>query len=357
MDPKQLLQILRSNEIEALERVVNPYRDLMSLLPTTSQALAAHVEQLSSQSAVGEFLSRQSVANAAQEAFGAWSARFGSTVPDVAVSVQDLVRRHTALVQGVSTTPVTAQSLISYLDVLRAPSISVQEALRGIFGTADPAQSVADLFKHSDFCAYFEPDDTPGVCQDVEADDEIDGSDGVPESIFSPINPSDLGWWRRLSPGERLAYFLTVIGLLLAIPGAINESSKWFSDDQDPSSSQVQQILHATVVTQRTLQQMAELERRVADRSDESARNQALMVESLQLIARQIIGHPCEVRVATALRELIPDGKVLGRMEPKQLVLCLDHRGKWLEVIYDGPNGEKMRGWALKKHLRWDIPQ
>ncbi len=222
---------------------------------------------------------------------------------------------------------------------LRGSSLSVQETLHQLFAVPDLAPVVVN---------------SDAIELATTASAELHIGDKVMASIYGPVAPSDLGWWAKLSQAERFTIILCLIGCLMQLPGFIKDSRELFGEDNAPSKDQFEDLLEISRAQHHTLERIAALEQLSTEQSAESARNQALIAQSLKLMARQMAGLPCEVHQATSLRALTSDGNILARMVPGQRVLCLDHQGKWLEVIYQGPDGEDIRGWALKKHLRWE---
>ncbi|MBB4730466.1 hypothetical protein [Xanthomonas arboricola] len=342
-----LARQLATSQSQRLRDLIRPQHRMTEMFNTLNQAstLGRSVERLRLPSAIqamqagllGQHAARlQQMAGqtASHKHFG----RFSSEIALQSLN-KSLFGRHAELLQQLADRSARFSQLSPAATALREPSLSVQETLRQLFAVPDLAPVVVGL---------------DAIELATAASAEVHIGDEVTPPAYGLVAPADLGWWAKLPQAERLAIIFFLITCLMQLPGFIKDSRELFGEDNAPSKAQLEDLLELSRAQHHTLERIAVLEQLTAEQSAESTRNQALIAQSLKLIARQMAGLPCEVRQATPLRTLTPDGKILARMAPEQRVLCLDHQGKWLEVIYEGPNGEEIRGWALKKHLRWE---
>ncbi|NIJ78580.1 hypothetical protein FHT08_003714 [Xanthomonas campestris] len=159
--------------------------------------------------------------------------------------------------------------------------------------------------------------------------------------------------WATLPAESRLLIILAVIQLLMALPGAYKDSRDLLREDTATTNTQVQTLIDLTRSNQLALRQLAELELQTSKTHADSARNQALIAEGLRFFTSKSAGRPCQIVVATSLRAVEPGRAVKHKALPGQIALCLEHKGRWLEIMYDGPEGP-VHGLVLKKHTRWD---
>lgn len=255
-----------------------------------------------------------------------------------------LVEEQSAWLKKVAAYPTFEIGQLDFhAQVLSSPSFQIQEAVRYAF-------ELAALSNGDDA-------DPEGAIAPNQGASELRISDSVTATLHAPLAVQEASWWSGLSHDARTTILITVIFNLISwslqLPGTVKDTRDLMGLDADQASAQIQTIAEVKLSSQRTLERLAELELQTAKQHTESSHNQELIARSLQLFVRELPGRVCKVRNATPLRELRPGGEVMLHLPAQLPVLCIAHEGKWLEVIYDGPDG-KLRGWVLKKHLQWD---
>lgn len=345
MDAKKLFDQLRKNELAAIRELIDPPWTQVQRQLAATEATRSQIDILTSATAdrirldvlakqlirpvvpVGENWSTNLATRASMVAAGIL--RSERLVNDLAVDPAEFLR----LIQRPD------EQLAAFIAATRDPTASIQESLRRMFETS--------VFVSFD-------SDEEGVSQ-LEAQNtaRVGLSDAVTATVYTPVVTDEYGWWAKLTPEIRLTIIIAVITFLMQLPGTIKDARDLLVADDNSTEAKIQTLIDVSRSSQRTLERLADLEQKTAKLHEDSSRNQALIEASLQSYSTNSVGHPCRIVVGTSVRDQEPEGRVKGRASAGQLALCLDHRGRWLEIAYDAPGGV-IEGWVLKKHTQWD---
>ncbi|QRD62617.1 hypothetical protein H8Z72_22915 (plasmid) [Xanthomonas citri pv. citri] len=233
-----------------------------------------------------------------------------------------------------------------YMEAMTTPAASLQETIGRI------TLLLGDAEQHDDGPPIpppaLAPQESGGAPAGLLIGDEVIATVHRP-----PAAHGDASWWAGLSADMRLTIILFLLSLIWTSPSTIKDTQDLLGGDESPTKEQMQTLVDASQSTARTLMRLAELEQRTADKHTETEQYHALILQGLAQ-RTEMAGRPCEVTTGTTLRAIRASGPAIHQLDPGLLVLCLTHEGKWLEVSYQGPDDEEIRGWVRKKHLRWE---
>ncbi|WP_144435751.1 hypothetical protein [Stenotrophomonas indicatrix] len=268
-------------------------------------------------------------------------------------------RKPHGLVTGVARTPnlevlrsvLPSATFAGLVKAVSAPASSLRQRAEGI------AQLLADALVEEGA-----PSQQPSSGEMVQAGEGFSvGDEAIAHVIRSSDPTPDASWWESLSYDAKInmlfALVLALITLVPQIPSYINSYREWRDGSDAITNEQGRQLIAAAQATKGMMAEMLALERKAAA-SDASFQREVL---ALQRESRpwmdSLLGQPCEVRVATSVRDLDRIGrsmKEIDRLQPGDLVLCMGRHGKWLRVAYDDKDGDRIYGFVRKKHLAWE---
>lgn len=202
------------------------------------------------------------------------------------------------------------------------------------------------------------PPDDPSV-EAINASAGLLIGDEVVAHVYRRADPyRDAQWWASLSHDAKIQIWVTIvlalILLLPQIPGYINDYREWRDGPETMTKEQGKQVIAATQATKATLADLVALERQSAARNANFQRESIALQRQSAMLLDPLVGRICEVSIATSVRELGPQRKVIHSLNPGDLVLCMAHEGKWLQVAFDESDGERVDGWVRKKHISSD---
>lgn len=181
------------------------------------------------------------------------------------------------------------------------------------------------------------------------------GDEAIAHVIRHPDHERDAQWWASLSHDAKfqtwVSIMLAIILLLPQIPGYINDYREWRDGSDSMSNEQGQHLMAAVNASKATLAELHALQRESAARDAAFQRESIALRRHSAMLMDSLVGQPCEVLVATSVRALDHPKRVIRRLAPGDLVLCMAHEGKWLHIAFDDDDGRRVEGWARKKHL------
>ncbi|MBD5035005.1 hypothetical protein VWT76_16045 [Xanthomonas citri pv. citri] len=347
MDAKKLLDQLQRNEISAIRDLIDPpWAQVQRQVAMNNATLAqtdifanATSDRIRIDALVKQFM-RQDLNVPVGDA---WLTNLTTRASMVAAGIFRSDRQLSGLVvdraEFLRSIQLPDAQLAAFIAAARDPTVSIQ-------------QSLSRMFETSAFVSV--GSDEEGASQ-LEAQDtaRVGLSDAVTATVYTPINPDESGWWASLTPELRFTIIIAAITFLMQLPGTIKDARDLLVADNNPTKVQIQTLIDVSRSSLRTLERLADLEQKTAKLHEDSVRNQDLIAASLQSYSTDSVGHPCRIVSETSVRERGPEGRVKRRASAGQLGICLEHRGRWLEIAYDAPTGV-IEGWVLKKHTQWD---
>lgn len=195
----------------------------------------------------------------------------------------------------------------------------------------------------------------------VEGDSGFTIGDQVIAHVSRPEDPArDAEWWAQLPPDRRFEIWMMIIMLvlaLLAVPGNIKDAR----DLMNGAPEESEQVSHDHAAALRSsvalLEDVLTVQQQNASRDADFQRQSLALQRDSRMLLDSLVARPCEVTVATEVRQTGTygrPGRSVDRLLPGDLVRCMGHRGKWLDVAYDNQDGERVYGMVRKKHLTWD---
>lgn len=197
----------------------------------------------------------------------------------------------------------------------------------------------------------------------VEDDSGFTIGDQVIAHVSRPEDPTrDAEWWAQLPPDRRFDIWMTIIMFvlaLLAVPGNIKDALdlKDGAEDHEQSNQIAREHAAALRSSVALLEDVLTVQQQNASRDADFQRQSLALQRDSRMLLDSLVARPCEVTVATEVRQTGMygrPGRSVDRLLPGDLVRCMGHRGKWLDVAYDNLDGERVYGMVRKKHLTWD---
>lgn len=180
--------------------------------------------------------------------------------------------------------------------------------------------------------------------------------------VLEDANTIRLGQlWASLSNDAKFGVWVTIllalISALTQIPSYINDYRELRDGSDGLTQDQGRQLVMEMQTAKAALAKVMAAQQQAADRDAQYQRESLALQRESRMLLESMVGQPCEVLTATSVRELGRVGqskRQLDRLEPGDMVLCMGHQGKWLQVAYDGKDGIRIYGYVRKKHVTWE---